>query len=385
MKSPDKNQFEKNAHAFNKKLAIFVGADVLLLLVATIAFIAVLSRSSKLSPQTQTIISAQEDEKKPNSNTTIEKDNQGLDVIQKDNDESGITEQTPSKTPANTKPSIDNPVVPTPSLKPETKPGTNPGTNPGTQPSKDPDTPVVNPNPEPETPPADVNNDFRKSLEQKYGVKIAYGNELSNYRPKNKNTTPLTDSVQVRIQLNTLDSVLAKYPAGFFSEPTDTKLTFYFIKAVEDNIFTGLTDHEFGDDIKITLAVDSGLSAYTIHHEIMHWIDCIMSIKAYPTDIYANYQSLNPVGFEYGTVNKNLSFYNNAPIAYFMTDYAQTNVLEDRAETFSMMIGRSYALSGMFDEGTVLREKAKIISTQISQYFKTAPAGGDYTWDRFIK
>ena len=39
MKSPDKNQFEKNAHAFNKKLAIFVGADVLLLLVATVAFL----------------------------------------------------------------------------------------------------------------------------------------------------------------------------------------------------------------------------------------------------------------------------------------------------------------------------------------------------------
>ena len=58
-----------------------------------------------------------------------------------------------------------------------------------------------------------------------------------------------------------------------------------------------------------------------------------------------------------------------------MTDYAQTNVLEDRAETFSMMIGRSYALHGMFDQGSVLREKAKIISTQISQYFKTAPAG----------
>ena len=371
MKSPDKNQFEQNAHAFNKKLAIFVGADILLLIIATIAFVVVLTKSSDLSSQAQDVISAQEDEKKPNSNTTIEQDNQGLDIIQKDDDESGITDQDPPKTPATEKPNVDTPVISTPKpvTKPETKPGTTPSQTP-TTPTKPTTTPSE---PEVVTPPADVNNDFRKSLESKYGIKIAYGNELAGYKPKNKSTTPLTDVVQIRTQLNTLDSALAKYPAGFFAEPTETKLTFYFIKSVEDNAFAGLT------------AVNSGFSAYTIHHEIMHWIDFIMSVKAYPTDIYASYQLLNPSDFTYGQINSNLSYYKNAPIPYFMTDYAQTNVLEDRAETFSMMIGRSYALHGMFDQGSVLREKAKIISTQISQYFKTAPAGGNYTWNQFIK
>lgn len=376
MKGPDKNQFEQNAHAFNKKLAIFVGADILLLAIATIAFVVVLTKSSDLSSQAQDVISAQEDEKKPNSNTTIEQDNQGLDIIQKDNDESGITDQDPPKTPATEKPNVNTPVISTP------KPVTKPETKPGTTPSQTPTTPSE---PEVVTPPADVNNDFRKSLESKYGIKIAYGNELAGYKPKNKSTTPLTDVVQIRMQLNTLDSALAKYPAGFFAEPTDTKLTFYFIKSVEDNAFAGLTDHEFGDDVKITLAANSGFSAYTIHHEIMHWIDFIMSVNAYPTDIYASYQLLNPSDFTYGQINSSLSYFMNAPIPYFMTDYAQTNVLEDRAETFSMMIGRSYALHGMFDQGSVLREKAKIISAQISQYFKTAPAGGNYTWNQFIK
>lgn len=376
MKSPDKNQFEQNAHAFNKKLAIFVGADILLLAIATIAFVVVLTKSSDLSLQAQDVISTQEDEKKPNSNTTIEQDNQGLDIIQKDNDESGITDQDPPNTPATEKPNVDTPAISTP--KPVTKPETKPGTTPS-------QTPTVPSEPEVVTPPADVNNDFRKSLESKYGIKIAYGNELAGYKPKNKSTTPLTDVVQIRTQLNTLDSALAKYPAGFFAEPTDTKLTFYFIKSVEDNAFAGLTDHEFGDDVKITLAVNSGFSAYTIHHEIMHWIDFIMSVNAYPTDIYASYQLLNPSDFTYGQINSSLSYFKNAPIPYFMTDYAQTNVLEDRAETFSMMIGRSYALHGMFDQGSVLREKAKIISTQISQYFKTAPVGGNYTWNQFIK
>lgn len=376
MKGPDKNQFEQNAHAFNKKLAIFVGADILLLAIATIAFVVVLTKSSDLSSQAQDVISAQEDEKKPNSNTTIEQDNQGLDIIQKDNDESGITDQDPPKTPATEKPNVDTPVISTP--KPVTKPETKPGTTPS-------QTPTIPSEPEVVTPPADVNNDFRKSLESKYGIKIAYGNELAGYKPKNKSTTPLTDVVQIRMQLNTLDSALAKYPAGFFAEPTDTKLTFYFIKSVEDNAFAGLTDHEFGDDVKITLAANSGFSAYTIHHEIMHWIDFIMSVNAYPTDIYASYQLLNPSDFTYGQINSSLSYFMNAPIPYFMTDYAQTNVLEDRAETFSMMIGRSYALHGMFDQGSVLREKAKIISAQISQYFKTAPAGGNYTWNQFIK
>ena len=220
MKSPDKNQFEQNAHAFNRKLAIFVGADILLLVIATIAFVVVLTKSSDLSSQAQDVISAQEDEKKPNSNTTIEQDNQGLDIIQKDDDESGITDQDPPKTPATEKPNVDTPVISTPKpvTKPETKPGTTPSQTP-TTPTKPTTTPSE---PEVVTPPADVNNDFRKSLESKYGIKIAYGNELAGYKPKNKSTTPLTDVVQIRTQLNTLDSALAKYPAGFFAEPTET-------------------------------------------------------------------------------------------------------------------------------------------------------------------
>ena len=203
MKSPDKNQFEQNAHAFNKKLAIFVGADILLLVIATIAFVVVLTKSSDLSSQAQDVISAQEDEKKPNSNTTIEQDNQGLDIIQKDDDESGITDQDPPKTPATEKPNVDTPVISTPKpvTKPETKPGTTPSQTP-TTPTKPTTTPSE---PEVVTPPADVNNDFRKSLESKYGIKIAYGNELAGYKAKNKSTTPLTDVVQIRTQLNTLD------------------------------------------------------------------------------------------------------------------------------------------------------------------------------------
>lgn len=369
MKTQAKDQFEKNAQAFNKKLAIFVCADIILLFVATVTFIAVLSRSSELQNEAQNVTVS---ENKPNSSTTIEKDNQGLDIIQKETEDSGITESQSPTEPESPLPEVPSPV---PAPAPNTTPTPNPEPTP---------TPSPVPTPDPE-PVADVNNEFRLSLESKYGVKIAYGNELPNYKPSNRSITPLTDAVQVRMQLNTLNSVLAKYPSGFFAEPQDTKLTFYIVKAVEDGAFAGLTDYEFGDDIKITLVVDSGLTSFTIHHEIMHWIDYIMSIKAYPLDIFAEYEAFNPADFTYGTINSNLSFYSNAPIPYFMTDYGQTSVREDRADIFSMMIGRSYALSGMFDEGSVLCEKAKVISKQISQYFTTAPAGGSYAWDQFIK
>ena len=113
MENPTHNQFEKNAKSFNKRLLLFVLADIVLLIVASIAFVMILGRSAELNTQGQEVVGVQ-DESKPNSNSTIEQNNQGLDVIQKEDDESGLNEQdqnTDEKNPQTEKPST--PTTPT--------------------------------------------------------------------------------------------------------------------------------------------------------------------------------------------------------------------------------------------------------------------------------
>ncbi len=367
---------------FHKKLAVFVAADCILLALVAGFLIFVLNRSNQVqteikdfeqtvsvkndsdgevetdTPSSDSTDSDETEDTPLNSSSTIEQSHEGSDIIENKEKQAGHSES-----------------------KSQTQQSNNSTSN---TPQTEQKTEISSPVQESTTKAHDINNEYRESLQSKFGIKIAYGNELPNYRPQNRNVNQLNDEVRIRTVMRQLEVELSKYPDGFFKEVSDSTLTFYFISSVEGNAFAGLIDHEFGDDIKITYAVDySSYNSYVINHEIMHWIDCIMSIRAYPKNYFSEYSKFNPSEFNYGTVQKDLSFWSNQKIFYFVSDYAQTNVLEDRAETFSQMMSRSYD-NGIFASDSVLRQKALVISGQIKQYFKTA-SGKKCHWDQFIQ
>ena len=231
---------------------------------------------------------------------------------------------------------------------------------------------------------AEKNDEYRKQLQDKYSVKIAYKNELGNYTINGYGSDKLNDDNKINNCLGEIDKTLKNYPNGFFKEMKDygMPLTIYLVNSISGNV-SGLTDAKDKSDIKIMIAPAS-LFENTLNHEIMHYIDTYIKDKGYPIDINNTMKDVNPVGFTYGdTSNDYVYYFTSVDNAYFLSTYGKRNYLEDRAVLFSDMMTRTFA-KDYYDDGTPINKKAKLISSQIKEHFNTLSNTGRYYWDRFL-
>lgn len=331
-----------------------------------------------------------EDEKKEESTNPSEENNEGNKDNKVDKEESNSTkpnnkEEKPSNNTTTNKPTTNNNNsnnTNKPNNTPENKPNNDTNNNEN---NNNPET--EKPEEKPVTPPVveDKNNTKRKNMESTYGIKILYGDEIGDYHPRGITPTRLTSESDIDKYLTRLNGELTKYPKGFFNDfkKAGMPLTIYLVKSV-NGAFAGFTDYQFMSNIKLTLVTNYNFE-YTIHHELMHYIDCYLDIKMYPNEPYSEYEALNPSGFVYGSAKEEY-IYNMASRprgTYFVTSYSTTHVKEDRAEIFQYMTARAYAPIGCFEPNEVIRKKAEIISKQIKTYFPSVT--GTTHWDRFIK
>ncbi len=231
---------------------------------------------------------------------------------------------------------------------------------------------------------AEKNNEYRKQLQNKYSVKIAYKNELGNYTINGYGSEKLNDDSKINNCLGEIDATLENYPNGFFKEMKDygMPLTIYLVNSISDDV-SGLTDAKDKSDIKIMIAPAS-LFENTLNHEIMHYIDTYIKDKGYPIDINNTMKDVNPVDFTYGnTSNEYVYYFTSVDNAYFLSAYGKTNYLEDRAVLFSDMMTRTIKKT-FYNDGTPINKKAKLISLQIKEHFNTLSNTGRYYWDRFL-
>ena len=231
---------------------------------------------------------------------------------------------------------------------------------------------------------AEKNDEYRKQLQNKYSVKIAYKDELGNYTINGYGSDKLNDDNKINNCLGEIDKTLKNYPNGFFEEMKDygMPLTIYLVNSISGNV-SGLTDAKDKSDIKIMIAPAS-LFENTLNHEIMHYIDSYIKVKGYPIDINTTMKDVNPVGFTYGeTSNDYVYYFTSVNNAYFLSAYGKTNYLEDRAVIFSDLMTRTFA-KDYYDDGTPINKKAKLISSQIKEHFNTLSNTGRYYWDRFL-
>ena len=231
---------------------------------------------------------------------------------------------------------------------------------------------------------AEKNDEYRKQLQNKYSVKIAYKNELGNYTINGYGSEKLNDDNKINNCLGEIDKTLKNYPNGFFKEMKDygMPLTIYLVNSISDDV-SGLTDAKDKSDIKIMIAPAS-LFENTLNHEIMHYIDTYIKDKGYPIDINNTMKDVNPVGFTYGdTSNEYVYYFTSVDNAYFLSSYGKTNYLEDRAVIFSDLMTRTFT-KDYYANGTPINKKAKLISLQIKEHFNTLSNTGRYYWDRFL-
>ena len=231
---------------------------------------------------------------------------------------------------------------------------------------------------------AEKNDEYRKQLQNKYLVKIAYKDELGNYTINGYGSDKLNDDNKINNCLGEIDKTLKNYPNGFFEEMKDygMPLTIYLVNSISGNV-AGLTDAKDKSNIKIMIAPAS-LFENTLNHEIMHYIDSYIKVKGYSIDINITMKDVNPIGFTYGdTSNEYVYYFTSIDNAYFLSAYGKTNYLEDRAEIFSDLMTRTFT-KDYYADSTPINKKAKLISSQIKEHFNTLSNTGRYYWDRFL-
>ena len=242
------------------------------------------------------------------------------------------------------------------------------------------------PIPEPKTQ-AEINDEYRKKLENKYLVKIVYKDENGNYLIGGSiNTEKLYDDNEINKYLKEVESTLKKYPNGFFKEMKDNNvsLRIYIVNKI-DGGHSGMTDGRNQSNITVTIGTaGTNLFEYTLHHELMHYIDIYMRQKDPTLNLAEIMKSYNPEGFSYGSNDSTYDYnFSNPNDAYFISSYSRQSYLEDRAVLFSDMMTRT-STRPYYNDGTPINKKAKLINDQLHKYYNCVSTSVREHWERFI-
>lgn len=229
-----------------------------------------------------------------------------------------------------------------------------------------------------------INNEYRNQIRAKYNVSIGYKDELDgNYANDYAIPTKIYDDDEIYSHLKKIDSALSKYPSSFFKEIKNKwkQVTIYLVKSIKDGT-AGLTDNRNPNTTIILLDTGSYLFESTLHHEMMHYIDCYLATIIGASALENSMAEFNPQGFVYGNQNNDYVYFFSNPY-YFISSYSKTNYKEDRAVIFEDMMFRSLKKE-YYVKGNPINEKAKVISKQLSTYFDSVSDNVVEHWERFI-
>ena len=234
------------------------------------------------------------------------------------------------------------------------------------------------------------NNELRNQLLAKYNVFIGYKDEIDGkYMNPYAKPTKLYDDEVIGYNLTKIENALNKYPQSFFTEIKNNwkPLSIYLVDSINGSA-AGLADNNNSNTVIILIVAthnsSSSILESTVHHEIMHVIDCYFTSKGiYSASLLEqNMMQYNPPGFTYGYQSNQYVYLLDNPY-YFVSKYSKSNYKEDRAEIFANLMYRSIAPAFLKADNPI-KEKAKLISEQINHNFNSASTSNNH-WDRFLK
>ena len=229
------------------------------------------------------------------------------------------------------------------------------------------------------------NNRLRQNIKLKYGVNVGYKDEIDGvYVSDYVRPVKQYDDEKINKILNTIDSSLKKYPNNFFFEISKKwkPLTIFLVEKI-NGYAAGLTDNRNDNTVVILINTEGLLFESTLHHEMMHYIDCYLANIIGANSLEESMKSYNPEGFVYGLQTNEYVYYYSTP-AYFLSAYSKSNYKEDRAVIFADMMFRSLK-KDYYTQGNPINEKAKLISSQLDRYFDCVSDSIKEHWERFIE
>ena len=229
------------------------------------------------------------------------------------------------------------------------------------------------------------NNRLRQNIKLKYGVNVGYKDEIDGvYVSDYVRPVKQYDDEKINKILNTIDSSLKKYPNNFFFEISKKwkPLTIFLVEKI-NGYAAGLTDNRNDNTVVILINTEGLLFESTLHHEMMHYIDCYLANIIGANALEESMKPYNPEGFVYGLQTNEYVYYYSTP-AYFLSAYSKSNYKEDRAVIFADMMFRSLK-KDYYTQGNPINEKAKLISSQLYRYFDCVSDSIKEHWERFIE
>lgn len=239
---------------------------------------------------------------------------------------------------------------------------------------------------------------YRAELEQKYGILIYMGTEISASEFAYE-CQVITREEVLWEALEVIDEVLQLYPDGFLEQLKSggiKNLAFYLAGNLEGKYENNL-------DYAAALACDNGyercivMDVYewnlynNLIHEISHWIDSYIEGKEIllgESSYESDFALLNPEDFEYtysyvsGEAMQEYIYIFDEPErveqCYFIDAYAQTYPTEDRARCFEYL---------MSEEGEIYRncphiyKKMSYLAESIRKYFDTTGWPEKTAWE----
>ena len=230
----------------------------------------------------------------------------------------------------------------------------------------------------------DTNDKLRTSLQNKYGIIIRYGDETVGYSVTSEDTViktePIVDPNVINSQLTRLNSVLSLYPSNLFIEikSAGIPLTIYLVDSFSNASITGITDSSYSfANISIAAMYPFEESFF---HESYHYIErYLFKRKAN----FNSWDSLNPNGFEYGTIRTEWSYSNTfSQDAYFVNNYAQSAATADRASTFEYMMAPNKA--SCLNENSPVWKKARYMALTMEKTIHCVKSDTTEYWERFL-
>ncbi len=228
----------------------------------------------------------------------------------------------------------------------------------------------------------DVNNTLIAEMKEKYSIDF-YVNKPTEWGTYNDVTEFNASPLQVNLVLQGLKDSLALFPEGFIKEIVDVpnveKLNIYICSSIE-NV------NAYADDFTETYEIMFSFNGFTkgiVFHELMHLIDNRLQnhYDEVNKDFYAEWEELNPKGYEYSGSDDGECDEN-----YFVSNYATTNAVEDLADTFEAMyevsVNKDYERLTQH-EGVF--KKAKFLADAIRESYSCMKNAQNVCWEEFIE
>lgn len=238
---------------------------------------------------------------------------------------------------------------------------------------------------------AEKNSQRIAAIQSKYGVTVQTDRTGGVWRNQ-VFYTGISDQTQIAAWLSMAERVIARYPVGFFRDLNDVSPTFKIKLVTNIPGYAGYASYELTNDLYIAIncQTDEFNAERVFHHEFMHIIDRYIQLKTWgspnPLDETKRYFLTS----EWGNTGSNAyTVWDSTRTPneqYFISGYAKSSELEDRAETFADYMFRVAKKPYMLNNAYPIVQKQQIIAGNIRAFFPScAPfARGALSWEKLL-